>query len=262
MTRLQTQDLTLRYGSGRTAGPDVVTDVSLEIPDGEITVLIGANGCGKSTLFAGLSRLMTPAAGSVQLDGKSIGEHNTRQVAQTLALLPQNPIAPEGMTVSELVAQGRTPYHGVLGRGGPQDDTVVERAMVETGVIEFAERPVEALSGGQRQRVWLALALAQQTDILLLDEPTSFLDIGHAIELLDVVQRRNAEHGTTVVMVLHDLFLAARYATHLVAMQEGRIVATGSVNEVLTTDLARQLYGVPFTVLHDPGTGRPVLLPR
>ncbi|CAM3440099.1 ABC transporter ATP-binding protein [Dermacoccus barathri] len=262
MTRLRTEELVLRYGSGRGAGPDVVRDVSLEVPDGQVTVLIGANGCGKSTLFAGLTRLMTPASGRVLLDDADIASEPTRDVAKKVALLPQNPLAPEGMSVAELVRQGRTPHLGLLGRGGPEDDEVVAEAMRVTGVDDLAERPVDELSGGQRQRVWLALALAQDTDILLLDEPTSFLDIGHAVELLDVVRRRNAERGTTVVMVLHDLFLAARYADHLVAMSDGQIVAQGAAAEVLTAELAERLYGIECVVLEDPSTGRPVVLPR
>lgn len=262
MSRLVTENLVLRYGSGRSAGPAVVEDVSLEVPDGRISVLIGANGCGKSTLFAGLTRLMTPASGRVLLDGDDISAVPTREVAKKVALLPQNPLAPDGMSVAELVRQGRTPHLGLLGRGGPDDDAAVAEAMRVTGVDDLAHRPVEALSGGQRQRVWLALALAQDTEILLLDEPTSFLDIGHAVELLDVVRRRNAEHGTTVVMVLHDLFLAARYADHLVAMQDGRIVAQGGAGDVLTAELAERLYGLPCSVVADPSTGRPVVLPR
>lgn len=262
MSRLVTENLVLRYGSGRGAGPAVVKDVSLEVPDGRISVLIGANGCGKSTLFAGLTRLMTPASGRVVLDGDDIASVPTREVAKKVALLPQNPLAPEGMSVAELVRQGRTPHLGLLGRGGADDDAVVAEAMRITGVDDLAHRPVEALSGGQRQRVWLALALAQDTEILLLDEPTSFLDIGHAVELLDVVRRRNDEHGTTVVMVLHDLFLAARYADHLVAMQDGQIVAEGRAGDVLTAELAERLYGLPCSVIADPSTGRPMVLPR
>lgn len=262
MPSLVADDLVLRYGSGRSAGPDVVKGVSLTVPEGCITVLIGSNGCGKSTLFAGLARLLKPAGGDVLLDGQSIGQIPTRDVAKAVALLPQHPIAPEGMTVAELVAQGRTPHQGLLGRGGPDDDAAVGAAMAACAVEELGDRPVEALSGGQRQRVWLAMVLAQQTDILLLDEPTSFLDIGHAVELLDVVARRNREAGTTVVMVLHDLFLAARYADHLVAMKDGRIVAQGTPREVLTAELAEQLYDIPCRVVTDPSTGAPVVLPR
>ena len=262
MARLYTEDLTLRYGSGRNVGPDVVRQVNLAIPDGKITVLIGANGCGKSTLFAGLSRLMKPAAGSVILDGTPLEEHPTRRVAQTLALLPQNPLAPDGMTVAELVRQGRTPFHGLLGRAGPEDDEIVRDALEATGTSELAGRVAQELSGGQRQRVWLAMALAQNTDILLLDEPTSFLDIGHAIELLELVKRRNQERGTTVVIVLHDLLLAGRYADHLVAMDAGQVIAQGSADEVLTAEIAQRLYGLPCVVIPDPTTGRPVVLPQ
>ncbi|MCG7429047.1 ABC transporter ATP-binding protein [Dermacoccus nishinomiyaensis] len=262
MTSLAAHDLVLRYGSGRSAGPDIVRGITFEVPENAVTVLIGANGCGKSTLFAGLARLLKPAAGDVLLDGRSIDATPTREVAKALALLPQHPIAPEGMTVAELVRQGRTPHQGLLGRGGPDDDAAVAAAMEATGVSQLAERTADSLSGGQRQRVWLAMVLAQQTGILLLDEPTSFLDIGHAVELLDVVRRRNREHGTTVVMVLHDLFLAARYADHLVAMQDGEIVAAGEPTDVLTAQLAEQLYGIPCVVHPDPNTGRPVVLPR
>lgn len=262
MTRLAAEDLVLRYGSGRHAGPDVVRGASLEVPDGQVTVLIGANGCGKSTLFAGLSRLMTPVAGQVRLDGEDIGALPTKAAAQKLALLPQNPIAPEGMTVADLVRQGRTPYHGLLGRADADDERAVEEALAVTDTLALADRAVETLSGGQRQRVWLAMVLAQETDFLLLDEPTSFLDIGHAVELLDVVRHRNATRGTTIVMVLHDLMLAARYADHLVAMHDGEIVAQGEPGEVLTADLAERLYGVPCVVIPDPSTGRPVVLPR
>ena len=262
MTSLAAHDLVLRYGSGRSAGPDIVRGITFEVPENAVTVLIGANGCGKSTLFAGLARLLKPAAGDVLLDGRSIDATPTREVAKALALLPQHPIAPEGMTVAELVRQGRTPHQGLLGRGGPDDDAAVAAAMEATGVSELAERTADSLSGGQRQRVWLAMVLAQQTGILLLDEPTSFLDIGHAVELLDVVRRRNREHGTTVVMVLHDLFLAARYADRLVAMSEGKIVAQGAAAEVLTAELAKRLYGIECVVLEDPSTDRPVVLPR
>ena len=262
MARLEARGLTLRYGTGRHPGPEVIRQVDLAIPDGDITVLIGPNGCGKSTLFAGLSRLLEPASGAVYLDGKPLTEHPTRHIAQTVGLLPQNPIAPEGMTVSELVRQGRTPYQGMLGRAGAHDDDIVADAMAAAEVTDLADRPTEQLSGGQRQRVWLAMALAQETDILLLDEPTSFLDLGHALELLSVVQRRNRELGTTVVIVLHDLMLAARYADHLVAMREGRIVAAGTPDDVLTPALAEELYGVPCNVIPDPSTGRPVVLPK
>lgn len=262
MARLTADNLVLRYGSGRSAGPDIVKGISLEVPDHQITVLIGSNGCGKSTLFAGLSRLLHPASGQVTLDGQAIADVPTREVAKTVALLPQNPLAPEGMTVEELVSQGRTPYQGLLGRGGPDDDAIVRGALEATSTADLADRQALSLSGGQRQRVWLAMALAQNTDILLLDEPTSFLDIGHAVELLDVVKQRNADHGTTVVMVLHDLLLAARYADHLVAMHDGEIVAQGPPHEVMTAGLAERLYGVPCVVIEDPTTGAPVVLPR
>lgn len=256
--RLRADAVSLRHPHG----PIVVHDVDLAVPDGRITVLIGPNGCGKSTLLAGLARLLTPASGTVTLDDAPIGSRPTREVARIIALLPQHPLAPEGATVRDLVGFGRTPHQGLLGQPSREDAAAVEAAMDAAGVTDLAQRPVTELSGGQRQRVWLAMVLAQDSDIVLLDEPTSFLDLGHAVALLDVVRRRNRERGTTVVMVLHDLTLAARYADHLVAMKDGRIVARGVPSEVLTAELAQELYELPCVVVSDPTTGAPVVLPR
>lgn len=256
--RLQADAVSLNHAHG----PLVVHDVDLAVPDGQITVLIGPNGCGKSTLLAGLSRLLVPASGSVTLDGVALASRPTREVARIIALLPQHPLAPEGATVQDLIGFGRTPHQGLLGQPSREDAGIVEAAMDAAGVTELAQRPVTELSGGQRQRVWLAMVLAQDSDILLLDEPTSFLDLGHAVGLLDVVRRRNHERGTTVVMVLHDLTLAARYADHLVAMKDGRIIARGRPGDVLTAELAEELYELPCVVVSDPTTGAPVVLPR
>ena len=240
----------------------IVGGLDLDVPNSEVTAIVGPNGCGKSTLLRGLARLLPAKAGRVVLDGKDLAKTPTKAVAQSIGLLPQAPIAPEGLTVAELVAHGRHPHRGLLRRASREDDAVVAEALELTGTIGLAERMVDELSGGQRQRVWIALALAQQPDILLLDEPTSFLDIAHQIEVLDLVRTLNRDRRTTVVMVLHDLAMAARYATHLVAMREGRIVAEGDPRVVVTEDLVHEVFDVRCRILTDPETGTPVVLPR
>ncbi len=255
--RLRAEAVTLGYRD-RT----IVEGLDLAVPDGEVTAIVGPNGCGKSTLLRGLARLLPVKAGRVLLDGKDLAKTPTKAVAQRIGLLPQAPIAPEGLTVAELVAHGRHPHQGILRRASHEDDLVVAQALELTGTTGLAERLVDELSGGQRQRVWIALALAQQPDILLLDEPTSFLDIAHQIEVLDLVRTLNRDSGTTVVMVLHDLAMAARYATHLVAMRDGRILAEGDPRAVVTEDLVHEVFDVRCRILTDPETGTPVVLPR
>lgn len=257
-TRLEADDLTLGY-----AGTDVVQGLDLRIPTGEITVIVGANACGKSTLLRGLGRLLRPRAGSVLLDGADIHRMPTRQVARTLGLLPQDPVAPEGVTVADLVARGRHPHHGVLRRPGrtAEDDRAVAEALVLTDTLGLAGRAVDELSGGQRQRVWIAMALAQGTDLLLLDEPTTYLDVAHQVEMLDLLADLNASRGTTIVMVLHDLNLSARYADHLVALREGRIVAEGTPREVVTEDVVRHVFGLDNRVVDDPVSHTPLVVP-
>ena len=257
-TRLEADDLTLGY-----AGTDVVQGLDLRIPTGEITVIVGANACGKSTLLRGLGRLLRPRAGSVLLDGADIHRMPTRQVARTLGLLPQDPVAPEGVTVADLVARGRHPHHGVLRRPGrtAEDDRAVAEALVLTDTLGLAGRAVDELSGGQRQRVWIAMALAQGTDLLLLDEPTTYLDVAHQVEMLDLLADLNARRGTTIVMVLHDLNLSARYADHLVALREGRIVAEGTPREVVTEDIVRHVFGLDNRVVDDPVSHTPLVVP-
>lgn len=256
-SRLQAEGLSLGYRD-RT----VVEDLDLEVLDGAVTAIVGPNGCGKSTLLRGLARLLPAQAGRVLLDGQALSSIPTKQVARQIGLLPQAPVAPEGLTVAELIAHGRHPHQGLLRRASREDDAVVAEAMELTDTLGLAERVVEELSGGQRQRVWIALALAQRPSILLLDEPTSFLDIAHQIEVLDLVRSLNAGRGTTVVMVLHDLAMAARYSDHLVAMREGRIVAQGPPLEVVTEELVREVFDVRCRILPDPDTGTPVVLPR
>ncbi|WP_313716989.1 ABC transporter ATP-binding protein [Arsenicicoccus bolidensis] len=257
MTRLATRDLTLGYG-----GEPVVRDLTLEIPDGRVTVVVGPNACGKSTLLRGLARLLRPRSGAVLLDGRPIHEQPTRTVARTLGLLPQHPVAPEGVTVAELVGRGRHPHQGLWRRSSAHDAEAVERALAETGTSSLADAPVAELSGGQRQRVWIAMALAQETDLLLLDEPTTYLDLTHQIEMLDLVAALNAERATTVVMVLHDLGLAARYADHLVAMRAGVVAAQGAPADVLTEEMVREVFALDASVIPDPESGTPLVVPR
>lgn len=254
--RLSAASLSLGY-----ARRPVVEDLDLSVPDGKVTVIVGANGCGKSTLLRGLARLLRPSSGTVLLDGRSIHHRPSRDVARTLGLLPQSPVAPEGLTVVDLVGRGRHPHHGPLQRWSTEDDAAVARALRLTDTVHLAHRPVDELSGGQRQRVWIAVALAQDTDLLLLDEPTTFLDIAHQVEVLDVL-RAEVARGMTVVLVIHDLTLAARYADDLVVMAEGAIIARGAPGEVLTGEVVQRAFGVEARVLEDPDTGRPIILPR
>lgn len=242
-------------------GKEILKGLDLTIPTGRITVIVGANACGKSTFLRTLSRLLTPTKGHVLLDGRSIHRTPARQLARTLGLLPQAPIAPEGITVADLVSRGRHPHKSLFSRWTRKDDEAVDGALTATRTFDLAERPVDELSGGQRQRVWIAMALAQETEILLLDEPTTFLDINHQIEVLDLLTDLNRERGTTVVMVLHDLNLAARYADDLVAMAGGRIHAFGTPEEVLTEDMVRDVFGLESRIVEDPLSGRPMMLP-
>lgn len=239
----------------------ILNGLDLTIPPGEITAIVGANACGKSTLLRTLARLLAPRAGRVLLDGTSIQRLAPRVVARRLGLLPQSPIAPEGITVADLVGRGRNPHQGLFARWRPEDDAAVAAALEATRTVDLAERPVDELSGGQRQRVWIAMALAQQTDILLLDEPTTFLDISHQIEVLDLLVDLNRARGTTIVMVLHDLNLAARYADRLIAMAQGGLHAQGRPEEVLTVENVRAVFGLESRIVTDPVSGRPMMLP-
>ncbi|MFB8339733.1 ABC transporter ATP-binding protein [Brucella cytisi] len=250
------RELTTGYGDRL-----VLDSLDLEVPSGKVTAIVGANACGKSTLLRTMSRLLAPRHGEVLLDGKSIHTLPSRQLAQTLGLLPQSPTAPEGILVADLVSRGRNPYHGVFSQWTRADDEAIATALEVTKTTELADRPVDELSGGQRQRVWIAMALAQQTDILLLDEPTTFLDISHQIEVLDLLTDLNQKRGTTVVMVLHDLNLAARYADFLVAMANGRLYATGTPDDVLTEQNVREVFHLESRIMTDPTSGRPIMLP-
>lgn len=255
-TRLATDGVSLGY-----EGRAVVSNLTLEIPDSRVTVIVGPNACGKSTLLRGLARLLKPGAGTVLLDGESIHRRPTREVAKLLGLLPQHPLAPEGISVADLVTRGRHPHQRVFRTTTRADREVVAEALVATGTLDLAERAVDELSGGQRQRVWIALALAQQTDLLLLDEPTTYLDLTHQLEMLDLIDQLNATRGTTVVMVLHDLNLAARYAHHLVAMREGRIVCSGPPETVVTAETVGAVFSLQASVITDPVSGTPLVVP-
>lgn len=239
----------------------VLDELSLAVPPGKITTIVGANACGKSTLLRTMSRLLAPRQGHVLLDGKSVHRTPTRELARTLGLLPQSPIAPEGITVSDLVSRGRHPHQGMFSRWTRQDDEAVAGALNATKTADLADRPVDELSGGQRQRVWIAMALAQQTEILLLDEPTTFLDISHQVEVLDLLTDLNHTRGTTIVMVLHDLNLAARYADHLVAIEGGRLHVAGRPEDVLSEQTVREVFGLESRIITDPTSGRPIMLP-
>jgi len=255
-SRLSTRDLTLAY-EDRT----VVDGLDLDIPDGRVTVIVGPNACGKSTTLRALGRLLRPRRGSVLLDGQELAGIPTRRIARSLGLLPQTPVAPEAITVADLVARGRQPHQRWWQQWSEADELAVTDAMARTAVTELAGRAVDELSGGQRQRVWIAMALAQDTDLLLLDEPTTYLDIAHQVEVLNLVRQLNHDRGRTIVMVLHDLNQAARYADHLVAMREGRIVAQGPPAEVVTAGLVREVFGLESVVLPDPVTGSPLVVP-
>ncbi|WP_433834024.1 ABC transporter ATP-binding protein [Actinoplanes sp. CA-015351] len=239
----------------------IAEELSVDIPDDSFTVIIGPNACGKSTLLRALSRLLKPAAGTVLLDGKDVHSVPTRQVAKTLGLLPQSSTAPDGITVAELVARGRYPHQSLIRRWSAQDEQVVTESMAATNVGDLADRNVDELSGGQRQRVWLAMALAQQTPLLLLDEPTTYLDIAHQIEVLDLCAELHETQGRTLVAVLHDLNHAARYATHLIAMRDGKVAKSGPAGEVLTAALVEDVFGLPCRVIDDPETGTPLVVP-
>jgi iron complex transport system ATP-binding protein len=256
MTRLRGEKLTLAYDKRIVAeGLDAL------IPDGSFTAIVGPNACGKSTLLRALARMLKPRDGTVILDGEAIGSYSTKEVARRLGLLPQSPLAPDAITVADLVARGRYPHQGILRQWSREDEEAVALAMRSTRVEELAGRAVDELSGGQRQRVWLAMVLAQQTPLMLLDEPTTFLDIAHQLEVLDLCADLHEHHGHTVVAVLHDLNHACRYATHLIAMREGAIVAEGDPAEIVDAALVERVFGLRCRVIPDPETGLPLVVP-
>jgi iron complex transport system ATP-binding protein len=254
--RLRADGVTLAYDERV-----VVENLDLTPVDGGITAIIGPNGCGKSTLLRALGRLLRPRDGQILLDGKHIERMRGREVARVLGVLPQAPVAPEGLTVADLVARGRHPHQSWIQQWSAGDEDHVAEALAWTGMLEHADRPLDELSGGQRQRAWISMALAQGTDVLLLDEPTTYLDLTHSLEVLDLVDTLHEERGRTVVMVLHDLNLAARYADLLVVMNEGRVVAAGDPREILTEELLHEVFGLRATIVPDPVSDAPLVVP-
>ncbi len=255
-SRLAARAATLAY-----ADRTIVEAIDVAIPDGKVTVIVGPNGCGKSTLLRALARLMAPRQGSVLLDGEDIRSLPTREVARRLGLLPQAPISPEGILVADLVARGRSPYQTAFQQWSAADERAVSDALAATDLTAVATRRVDELSGGQRQRVWIAMALAQDTSLLLLDEPTTFLDLRHQIDVLGLLRTLNRRDGRTLVLVLHDINLACRYADNIIAMRDGRVIAEGPPAEVVTAETMREVFGLDCTIIADPAAGTPMLIP-
>ncbi|MBC3193438.1 ABC transporter ATP-binding protein [Pseudonocardia sp. C8] len=255
---LAARSLTLGYGPEQL----VVDDLSVAVPQGAVTAIVGPNACGKSTLLRGLARLLRPRSGTVLLDGADIARLPPAALATRLGMLPQQPLAPDGVTVADLVARGRHPHQRWFRQWSVDDEHAVVSALAATGLSDLADRGVDELSGGQRQRVWIALALAQDPATMLLDEPTTFLDLAHQLDVLELLRRLNAEQGRTIVLVLHDLELAARYAHHLIAMRDGRVAAAGPPADVVVEDTVRRVFGVDALITPDPLTGTPLVLPR
>ncbi|GIP06427.1 putative siderophore transport system ATP-binding protein YusV [Paenibacillus lautus] len=257
MNTLEAKGLGLSYG-----GDFIFENLDLTVPIGKITVFIGSNGCGKSTLLRSMARLLKPQRGSVVLNGADIASLSTKDVARKLAILPQGPTAPEGLTVMQLVKQGRYPYQSWLRQWSREDEEAVTAALESTGLTELADRTVDSLSGGQRQRAWIAMTLAQETPLILLDEPTTYLDLTHQIEVLDLLYDLNAKEQRTIVMVLHDINLACRYADHIVAIRDGSIKAEGKPGDIINSDLMQTVFQLPCEIIQDPLYGTPMCVPR
>ncbi|GAK02113.1 ABC-type Fe3+-siderophore transport system, ATPase component [Geomicrobium sp. JCM 19037] len=253
---IQTESLTLGYRDNV-----IINHLNIEIPKGKITIFVGANGCGKSTLLRSLARLLKPMAGTVRLAEDELQQLSTKTIAKKLAVLPQSASSPEGITVQQLVKQGRYPHQSLLQQWSVEDEQVVNEAMASTGVKHLADRTIASLSGGQRQRAWIAMTLAQRTEILLLDEPTTFLDVAHQIEILDLCHTLNEMEGKTVVIVLHDLNLAARYADHMIALKDQTVYAEGKPEQVVTPEMMRAVFFLECEVIPDPVTGTPMTIP-
>ena len=256
MTKLTAKKLSLSYDS-----TSVIRNIDLHIPEGKVSIIIGSNGCGKSTILRSLARLLKPTEGSIYLNGKDIHRHSSKEVAKKLAILPQAPEAPEDLTVKELCYYGRHPHKGLFARYSAEDHQVVEEALQATKLSNLSDRTLDALSGGQRQRAWIAMALAQGTELLLLDEPTTYLDLAHQIEVLELLRSLNQKRKCTIVMVLHDLNQAARYADHLISISNGQIYKEGSSAQVFTEEMIRDVFNLSSTIIQNPVDGSPLCIP-
>lgn len=255
MNCITTKNLNISYGN-----IDIVKDLNLKIPKGKITTIIGANGCGKSTILKTIGRIINPKSGNIYVNGKDIHEQNPKDLAKEMAVLPQSPQAPSGLTVEELISYGRFPHQSGFGKARKEDKDIVTWALEVTGILEFKDRDIDDLSGGQRQRAWIAMALAQETDILLLDEPTTYLDLAHQLEILKLLEELNKKEGRTIVMVIHELNNAARFADHMIGVKKGKIVCEGSANEVMTKENLREIFNIDAEIVKDPRTERPVCI--
>ncbi|MBN1068161.1 ABC transporter ATP-binding protein [Clostridium botulinum] len=255
MNCISTKNLNISYGN-----LDIVKNLNLDIPKGKITTIIGSNGCGKSTILKTIARIIQPKSGDIYVNDKNMKEQNPKDLAKTMAVLPQSPTAPSGLTVEELIAYGRFPHQKGFGKLKKEDKDIVTWALKSTGIEEFRDRPMEDLSGGQRQRAWIAMALAQQTDILILDEPTTYLDLAHQLEVLKLLEELNKNQGTTIVMVIHELNNAARFADHMIGVKKGKVVCQGSAYEVMTKENLRELFNIDAEIVSDPRTKKPVCI--
>lgn len=252
---IETKDINISYGN-----VDIVENLNLEIPKGKITTIIGANGCGKSTILKTIARILTAKSGEIYINSKNIKKQNSKEIAKNMAVLPQSPQAPNGLTVEELIAYGRFPHKSGFRTDKKEDKEIVDWALKATGIYEFRNRKIEDLSGGQRQRAWIAMALAQKTDILLLDEPTTYLDLAHQLEVLEVLYELNKKYNTTIVMVIHELNNAARFAHHMIGIKKGKICCEGTPEEVMTKENLREIFNIDSEIVEDPRTKRPVCI--
>ena len=255
MNCIRTKDLNISYGN-----LDIVKDLNLEIPKGKITTIIGANGCGKSTILKTLARIIKPKSGSIYINDKELNSQDSKELAKAMAVLPQSPQAPNGLTVEELISYGRFPHQKGFGKLKDEDKDIINWALEKTRILEFRDRPIEALSGGQRQRAWIAMALAQETDILLLDEPTTYLDLAHQLEVLKLLEELNKKEGRTIVMVIHELNNAARFADHMIGVKKGKIVCQGTAHKVMTKENLKEIFNIDAEIVNEPRSGKPVCI--
>ena len=255
MSCISTKNLNISYGN-----LDIVKDLNLDIPKGKITTIIGSNGCGKSTILKTIARIIQAKSGDIFVNNINIKEQSPKDLAKVMAVLPQSPQAPSGLTVEELIAYGRFPHQKGFGKMRKEDEDIVTWALQSTGIEEFRERPIEALSGGQRQRAWIAMAIAQQTEILILDEPTTYLDLAHQLEILKLLEELNKKQGTTIVMVIHELNNAARVADHMIGVKKGKVVCEGTAHEVMTKENLKELFNIDAEIVEDPRNNKPVCL--